>query len=91
MEPSSESDDDEPVIIEPINSGETSVIMASPLVNVAPSTATMASLSLIEAPTSTAFMAFSPQNKAPTSSRKRKQSSITDFFAKNAPIKINIS
>ena len=40
MEPSSESDDDEPVIIERINSGETGVIMASPLVNIAPSTAT---------------------------------------------------
>ena len=42
----------------------------------------VAAVKVPEAPTSTAFMASSSQNEAPTSSRKRKQSSITDFFAK---------
>ena len=82
-EPLSESDD-EPIILEPIDSGESGVIMAQPLVNVAPSTAIMASLSLIGAPSSSAITASSSENEASTSSRKRKQSSITDFFAKKS-------
>ena len=77
--------DDEPIILEPIDSGESGVIMAQPLVNVAPSTAIMASLSLIGAPSSSAITASSSENEASTSSRKRKQSSITDFFCKKIP------